>query len=184
MLNLRATTPSATEPAWGWISLGWRVEPITNQRQRGDDRCGHHLAGVVRAAFVMRQDRASAARRSSRHGRANGQSFDGDSIPADGRSTPRSSRTLGLGRGSSGAHSRPALRLCPVVAFAGSAKPILEQVMGLQLGEHARPLPLAVTEDAGHRNLGVVIQDRLWNPAEDCERPNVAVAEGSVVSAG
>jgi len=56
--------------------------------------------------------------------------------------------------------------------------------MGLQLGEHARPFPLAVTEDAGHRNLGVVIQDRLWNPAEDCERPNVAVAEGAVVSAG
>src|SRR5512139_4101066 len=23
MLSLRATTPSATEPAWGWISLGW-----------------------------------------------------------------------------------------------------------------------------------------------------------------
>jgi hypothetical protein len=39
-------------------------------------------------------------------------------------------------------------------------------------------LPLAVTEDAGHRDLGVVIQDRLWNPAEKCERPNVAVAEG------
>src|SRR4030081_204162 len=65
-----------------------------------------------------------------------------------------------------------------VVAFAGSAEPILEQVVRLQLGEHARPLSFAVPEDAGHRDLGVVIQDRLWNPAEECECPNVAVAEG------
>src|SRR3977135_4012958 len=65
-----------------------------------------------------------------------------------------------------------------VVAFAGSAKPILEQVVRLQLGEHAGPLSFAVPEDAGHHDLGVVIQDRLWNPAEECERPNVAVAEG------
>src|SRR5665647_55961 len=42
----------------------------------------------------------------------------------------------------------------------------------------ARALPLAITEDAGHRALGVVIQNRLWNPAEECERPNVAVTEG------
>src|SRR5476651_70110 len=65
-----------------------------------------------------------------------------------------------------------------VVAFARSAEPVLEQVVRLQLGEHARPLPLAVTEDAGHRDLGVVIQDRLWHTAEECKRPNVAVAEG------
>src|SRR5450759_3311524 len=65
-----------------------------------------------------------------------------------------------------------------VVAFARPAEPILEQVVRLQLGEHARALPLAITEDAGHRDLGVVIQDRLWNPAEECERPNVAVTEG------
>ena len=38
---------------------------------------------------------------------------DGGSIPADGRSTPRSSRTPGLVRGSSVAHCRRALRLCP-----------------------------------------------------------------------
>ena len=40
-----------------------------------------------------------------------------------------------------------------VVAFARSAKPILEQVMRLQLGEHARPLSFAVPEDAGHGDL-------------------------------
>src|SRR5215204_5316379 len=65
-----------------------------------------------------------------------------------------------------------------VVTFARSAEPILEQVVRLQLGEHARALPLAVTEDAGHRNLAVVVQDRLWNPAEECERSNVGIAEG------
>src|SRR5271170_6626969 len=63
-------------------------------------------------------------------------------------------------------------------AFAWSAEPILEQIVRLQLGEHPRPLPLAVTEDARHRDLGVVIQDRLWHAAEECKRPNVAVAEG------
>ena len=65
-----------------------------------------------------------------------------------------------------------------VVAFARSAETILEQVVRLQFGEYARPLPLAVTQDAGHRDLGVVIQDRLRNAAEECERPNMAVAEG------
>src|SRR3982074_687283 len=64
-----------------------------------------------------------------------------------------------------------------VIAFAGSAEPILEQVVRLQLGEHARPISFPLTEEAGHRNLGVVIQDRLWNPAEECERPDVAGAE-------
>src|SRR5713101_9287882 len=68
--------------------------------------------------------------------------------------------------------------LALVVAFARPAEPVLEQVVRLQLGEHPRPLPLAVTENAGHRDLGVVIQDRLWNPAEECECPNVTVAEG------
>src|SRR4051812_6574923 len=53
-----------------------------------------------------------------------------------------------------------------VIAFARTTEPILEQVMRLQLGEDARPLPLAVAENPGHRDL-----------AEECERPNVAVAE-------
>src|SRR6266568_740485 len=64
------------------------------------------------------------------------------------------------------------------VAFARSAEPILEQVVRLQLGKHARALPLAVTEDAGHRDLGVVVQDRLRYAAEECKRPNVAITEG------
>src|SRR5450759_4840396 len=65
-----------------------------------------------------------------------------------------------------------------VVAFARSAEPVLEQVVRLQLGEHASALPLAVTEDAGHRDFGVVIQDRLRYAAEECERSNMAITEG------
>ena len=70
-----------------------------------------------------------------------------------------------------------AFDLALVVAFAGSAKAVFEQVMRLQLGEHACPLPLAVAEDAGHRDPGVVIQDRLRHPAKEGKRPHVAVAE-------
>ena len=62
--------------------------------------------------------------------------------------------------------------------FARSAEAILEQVVRLQLGEHARALPLAITQDAGHRDLGVVVEDRLRHAAEERERLNVAVAEG------
>src|SRR5437879_5505725 len=68
--------------------------------------------------------------------------------------------------------------LALVVAFARPAEPILEQVVRLQLAEHPRPLPLAVTEDAGHRDPGVVVENRLRHAAEECKRPNVTVAEG------
>ena len=52
----------------------------------------------------------------------------------------------------------------------------------VQLGEHPRPLPLAVTEDAGHRDLGVVIHDRLRHAAEECKCSNVAVAKSQKAS--
>src|SRR5204862_6631457 len=68
--------------------------------------------------------------------------------------------------------------LALVVAFARSSEPVLEQVVRLQLVERPRPLPLAVTEDAGNHDPGVVVENRLWHTAEECERTNVAVAEG------
>jgi hypothetical protein len=49
----------------------------------------HRRRKVQAAAFATRQGRAPAARRSSGHGRANSQPFDGGSIPADSSSTPR-----------------------------------------------------------------------------------------------
>ena len=50
--------------------------------------------------------------------------------------------------------------------------------MRLQLGEGARPLALAITEDAGHRQLGVVVEDRARHAAQEGERRVVAVEEG------
>src|SRR3982074_234183 len=61
-----------------------------------------------------------------------------------------------------------------VVAFARPAESVLEQVVRLKLGEHARPLPLTVTQDAGHCKSSIVIQDRLRNAAEQGDTPNMA----------
>jgi hypothetical protein len=46
-----------------------------------------------------------------------------------------------------------------VVAFGWAAEPILEQVVRLQLCEHACPRALAIAKDLGHRNLGIVVED-------------------------
>jgi len=61
--------------------------------------------------------------------------------------------------------------------------------VGLQLREHPRALALAVAEDLGDCDLGVVLQDRLRHaclarlrqaclvkPAEERERLNVAIS--------
>ena len=64
-----------------------------------------------------------------------------------------------------------------VVALAGPPKPIGEQVVRLQLAEHARPLPGAVAQDARHRQLGVVIQDRHRHAAEERERRHLPGTE-------
>ena len=69
------------------------------------------------------------------------------------------------------------LDLAFVVALAGPAEPIGEQVMRLQFAEHARPLPRSVAQDPRHRQLGVVIQDRRRHPAEERERRNMPGAE-------
>ena len=44
-----------------------------------------------------------------------------------------------------------------VVALAGAAKPVLEQVVRLQFAEHPRPLALAIAENTGNCDLRVVI---------------------------
>src|SRR5215207_9189401 len=68
-----------------------------------------------------------------------------------------------------------ALVVALVVALARPAKAVEEQVVRLQLGKAARALPLAVAQDAGHRQLGVVIQDRTRHPAEEAEGGNMPV---------
>ena len=69
------------------------------------------------------------------------------------------------------------LHFALVVALARAAEPIGEQVMRLQLAEHARPLPCSVAQDPRHRQLGVVVQDRRRHAAEERERRNVTGAE-------
>ena len=54
-----------------------------------------------------------------------------------------------------------ALDLAFVVALAGPAEAVKEQIVRLQLGKGARPLARAITEDAAHRQLGVVVENRL-----------------------
>src|SRR6202048_683782 len=63
------------------------------------------------------------------------------------------------------------------VEGARAAKPIREQVVRLQLAEHTRALTLAIAENAGNRDLGVVIEDRLRHAVEERERSHVPVAE-------
>src|SRR5687768_12685927 len=63
--------------------------------------------------------------------------------------------------------SNKPLDLALVVTLARAAKPIREQVVRLQLAEHARALTLAVAKNAGNRDPGVVVKDRLWHPAEE-----------------
>ena len=54
-----------------------------------------------------------------------------------------------------------------IVALAGAAVAVLEQVMGLQPAERPGPLPRAVRQDARHQTLVVVVENRLGNPAAE-----------------
>ncbi len=54
-----------------------------------------------------------------------------------------------------------------VIPLARSAEPVLEQIVGLQLREDARSRPLAISQDPGNSQLGVVVQDGCGNAAEE-----------------
>ena len=69
------------------------------------------------------------------------------------------------------------LDLALVVALAGATKPVLEQIMRLQLTEDPRALTPPVAQDPGHRDLGVVIQNGDWNAAEEGKGRDMTVAE-------
>src|SRR4051794_3348435 len=70
-----------------------------------------------------------------------------------------------------------ALDLALVVAFAGPAEAVEEQIVRLQLGEGPGPLPLAIAQDARHRQPGVVVEDRARHATEEGERRVVPVEE-------
>ena len=71
-----------------------------------------------------------------------------------------------------------ALHLAFVIALAGAAEPVLEQVVGLQLGEGAGALTPAVPQYLRHRQPGVVVENALGHSAQEGDGGNVAVQEG------
>ncbi len=64
------------------------------------------------------------------------------------------------------------------VALAGTAEPVIEQVVGLEFREGPGALPPSIPQDPGHGQLGVVVQDALGHSAQECEGRHVAVQEG------
>ena len=70
------------------------------------------------------------------------------------------------------------------IGFAGTAEPVLEEVVGLEFGEGPGALPPAVSQYPGHRQLGVVVEDALGRSTQEGEGRDMAVQECSVVSAG
>ena len=155
------------------------VAPVAHQRQRGDARA-KLLAGVV-----WRRQRLAQSGQIALQPLADGLVV---ATQAIAHALSAAVQKMGVQRREAVEHRDRHQEVAPritdqpfdlalVVALARSAEPVLEQVMRLQLAEHPRALPLAVTQDAGHRDLGVVVEDRLRHAAEEAERSHVAVAE-------
>ena len=70
------------------------------------------------------------------------------------------------------------LHLALVVALAGPAEAVAEQVVRLQMRERLRAPTRAVAQDPCHRQGRVVVEDRARNPAEEGEGADMAVEEG------
>src|SRR5438105_483637 len=67
--------------------------------------------------------------------------------------------------------------LALVVPLTRTSEPVGKQVMRLQFAEHSRPLSRPIAQDAGHRQLRVVVEDRLRYAAEETERGVVPVTK-------
>ena len=65
-----------------------------------------------------------------------------------------------------------------VVALAGTAEPVIEQVVGLEFREGPGAFTASIPQYPGHRQLGVVVQDALGHSAQEGECRHVAVQEG------
>ena len=51
-------------------------------------------------------------------------------------------------------------------------------MVGLELAEGLGALPPAISQDPGHRQPGIVVEDALGHPAQEGEGRDVAVQEG------
>ena len=74
--------------------------------------------------------------------------------------------------------------LALVIELARLAEPVLEQIVGLQLREDARSLPLSIAQDAGNRQTGLGVQDGAGDAAEERNPALWPSQNASVVSAG
>src|SRR5450759_5040590 len=68
--------------------------------------------------------------------------------------------------------------LALVVALGRTAKAIFKQVMALQFAERLGAFARSVTQNLGHRNLGIVVEDRLRNPAQPGKCGDMAIQKG------
>ena len=71
-----------------------------------------------------------------------------------------------------------ALNLAFVIALAGTAEAVIEQVVGLHLGEGAGALAPAVAQYLRHGQLGIVVQDALGGSPQKGEGRDVPIQEG------
>ena len=56
-----------------------------------------------------------------------------------------------------------------VIALAGTPETVVEQVVGLELGEGTGALAPAVAQYLGHRQLGIVVEDALRHTTQEGE---------------
>ena len=135
------------------------------------------------AAAAGRRGRAPAARRCSRQPRAVIQPVEAVLLEMSvelGEARSRRDRDQEVAPGI----ADQALDLALVVAFAGPAEAVEEQVVRLQLGKGPGPLPLAAIQDAGHRQLGVVVEDRARHPTKKAKAALCPSRKASIRSAG
>jgi hypothetical protein len=64
------------------------------------------------------------------------------------------------------------------VTLARPPEAVGEQIVRLQLAEGPRALAPAISKDACHCQLGVVVQDRTRHPAEKLEADVMPLTEG------
>ena len=70
------------------------------------------------------------------------------------------------------------LHLPLVIALARSPEPVLEPVVGLQLGKRPGPLTTTIPQYPGHRQLRIVVQNALGHAAQEGKGRDVTVQKG------